>query len=437
MTIDSIIDNLKSNIIQKTGGKVRINEKSFLLNLVGMRSEEDIHKDSSFGIFQDWSVKRHRLPLTYFLCHCFTSLFLGIISIIYFWGSLVHLIITGKKRDMRISPRFNFVVFVGVIVVYILMIISIVVFFIKSVLFFSPNNHINGSGAVVMKQPCGREQYVFLFNTATCWANTGIQVMKGDHVKITASGSFFGNIGEQCNASIQNRKTRYPRTAVGRNLPEDSKATYTRDLCMYSESNAVFGSLLYQIKQDYKGFDYTSSLGTIKQLKREDGNLLSFVAEHPGVINFAVNDMYLSNEVIDKLKKDSAYYKKELNLNYSVFQTLENIKKNNGRREMWFDDNVGEILLNVIVDRADLSSSFISESLLQHSYRFLEDFTKRDGFIFRLLKYLFYILLFILVDRLMLSRMVRLNRRNYKRYIAKLNFAATKCYNKGIQLCLH
>ena len=142
MTIDSIIDNLKNDIIQKTGGKVRINEKSFILNLVGMRSEENTHKECSLGIFQDWSLKRHRLPLTYFLCHCFTSLFLGIISILYFIGSLFHFIITGKKRDMRISPRFNFVVFVGVIVVYLMMIISIVIFFIKSVLFFNKVNQL-------------------------------------------------------------------------------------------------------------------------------------------------------------------------------------------------------------------------------------------------------------------------------------------------------
>ena len=438
MTIDSIIDNLKSSVIQKTGGKVRINEKSFLLNLVGMRSDDASHKECSFGIFQGWSLKKHRLPLTYFLCHCLTSFLLGIISIVYFIGSLIHFIITGKKRDMKISPRFNFVVFVGVIVVYIMMLISIVVFFIKSVLFFPPNNHINGSGAVVMTQPCGREQYIFLFNTATCWANTGIQVMKGDHVQITASGSFFSNIGEQCNASILNRRTRYPRTSVSRDLRRDPMATYTRALCMYSDSDAVFGSLLYQIKQDYKDFDYTSKRGTIKQLDEpNDENPVSFDVEQPGVINFAVNDMYLSDNVIDRLKRDSAYYIKELNFDSIAFQTFENIKKNNDRREMWFDDNVGEILLNVVVDRANLNSSIISESLLQHSYRFLEDITKREGFVLSLLKFLSYILVFVLLDRLILSRIVRLNKKNYRRYIAKLSMVKNRCNNKSDQTREH
>ena len=104
---------------------------------------------------------------------------------------------------------------------------------------------------------------------------------------------------------------------------------------------------------------------------------------------------------------------------------------------MWFDDNVGEILLNVVVDRANLNSSIISESLLQHSYRFLEDITKREGFVLSLLKFLSYILVFVLLDRLILSRIVRLNKKNYRRYIAKLNMVKIRCNNKSDQMREH
>lgn len=409
MTIDSLIENIKNNIIHKTNGKVRINEKSYLLNLLGKREEDEVKATPLKNVFQDFSMKNRRLPMTYCCCYSLTSILTGILYFFYMIGSYLHLLITGEKKDMRVSPRFNFVVFVSFVIVFFLMIVAVVVFYIKSVLFFPPNSHINEYGAVVISQPCGREQYIYLFNTASCWANTGIQVMEGDYVQITASGSFFSNIGEQSRAALLNRKTKYPRTSVSRDLRKDSMATYTRALCMYSEDNAVFGSLLYQIKQDYANFDYTSKGGDVRQLEEpSDDNPVGFYAHKSGVLCFAINDMYLSDAVIDSLIKRKTHYIKELDFDSVAYQTFEQIRKSDSKRDMWFDDNVGEILLNVIVERANLQSSSASNGIMmQHSYRFIEKLLNNFWYNLIHLTFLRYLLVFILIDFILMRPLLK------------------------------
>lgn len=399
MTIDKIVDNIKTSIVRKYGAQVRIIEKSYLLELLEPHYSSKNNGNGSFDILKGWSIKGKRFPVTYLIVKTVYSIIIGFVSLFYLICSFINWLITGKRSDLRTSPRFNFVVFLFFIVCDIVLIVAILVFFIKGVLFFNPNNHINEKGAVAMYQPCGKEQYLFLFNTAICWANTGIQVMEGDHVQITASGSFFSNIGEQADAALKNRRTRYPRTSVSRDLRRDPLAQKTRKILIYNNKDAFFGSLLVQIKQDYKEYDYSSEKGTIRQINDTLNNkIASFTAWTSGTISLAINDIYLSDSVICQLKKDSAEYVKHLKFDSVAFKTFDEIKLKGKRRDMWFDDNVGEVLINMTISRAHIQNTTYKTSIMPKVFRFLDNTVDSDRFGHRLLLCLLIFVVFLVID---------------------------------------
>ena len=97
----------------------------------------------------------------------------------------------------KVKPaRVNFVIFFVSLVFAIVLLLVILSFFIRGVLFFDPSQRINEQGAITMAQPCGSERNVFLYNTGQCWANTGIQVVRGDRVEVTASGAYYGRVAD-------------------------------------------------------------------------------------------------------------------------------------------------------------------------------------------------------------------------------------------------
>lgn len=412
MDINSIIDNLKTSIASGNNGRIKLTDHSYLLDLLGDNdSQQD--ENNRFSRAVTWKdYKDHRFPMTWLVMKFLEYIVKNIIFAFYWIASKFRLLFVGKsnERDLSASPRFNFIIFIAVITLYIVAVITMVVFYFSSVLLFNPNSGSNDRGAISIPQPCGEEHYLYLFNTATYWANTGIKVLKGDEVTITASGSFYSNIADMEESAKDNKKMLYQRIFPSKSNSNDSTPDSTKELCMYyynnkggkDSFNARFGSLLVQIKDDYKGPDFTSADGHIFQLDTiRNGVAPHFVVDTPGVLNFAVNDIYLSERVMKKLINnydfiDSLLKNKFYNQPETMLAKIGGMEKHSRRSflgeklglmdscqldtffckakmrpELWFDDNVGEILLNITVSHHAINSGIFTPTLFAKSYRLL------------------------------------------------------------------
>ena len=141
-------------------------------------------------------------------------------------------------------------------------------------------------------------------------------------------------------------------------------------------SVARFGSLLVQIKDDYEEPSYDSDEHKIIQLGTTTENHIPphFTADHAGVLNFSVNDIYLSERVLSRIKS-CCCLRKQLELDSAK---LANLKKSCERnhRELWFDDNVGEVLLNINIHRNSSIMNNPPNGLLMKCYKVMENMTE-------------------------------------------------------------
>lgn len=376
MDLNSLIDTIKRSIITGTSADVEINDKSLLSGLMG--------EDAGGGgrpfwrrVLAGWRFdRRDRFPVAMLLCRTLWVLFGLVVSLFYFLASLLMMLLTGKWKERSTSPRLNAVLFVSTIIVYIVMIAGMVSFFFTNVLFFTPDNHANGAGALVVKQPCGKEHYVFLFNTAECWVNTGIDLVEGDRFTVSASGEFYGRVQDLVEKANDNERLPFD---LNRPLSERADTSGVGRYCMYrvqeGSDSARFGSILCQIQPDTRPCicDYdgdTDSLGIIIQLRADslDEGLNEFVADRSGLLHVSVNDIYLSRSNVEKMQKEAnAVLKASLGIDSSfVYEE--------GMEERWFADNIGEILMNVVVTRNAASASLLEpEGMMQTFYNYVDE----------------------------------------------------------------
>lgn len=396
MNIDSIIDNIKYSIVSSNNGKIEIADNSFLLNLLKEDPTEDENK-KPFKVHKPWKCfKDYRFPVTFFILRIFFSVVTIFIWLLYATARTLRYLLFGKKhdKDLSLSPRFNFVLFVGFIISYLVIALYVLIFFLKSVLLFNPDSSVNEHGAIVIPQPCSIEHYVYLFNTAECWANTGIKVLEGDEVKIAASGSFYSSISQMYKSATNNDTLQYPRVVIA---SKDSADTNGSDLSMYKKEDARFGSLLLQIKEDYEESSFDSGNNENKdsgnkgkndyreiiQLKcnpEDERGFETVEVASPGVLCFAVNDIYFSSRVIDSLKTHSAKQKRlgidTVQLKKDCKAPLDSLDEQDFEKyhlkDMWFYDNVGEILLSITVTRNMISNRESTPSFIVKTYRWIE-----------------------------------------------------------------
>lgn len=384
MEINSIIDTIKRSIVTGTPADVKITEKSFLAELLGKDNDESnaVHKPQNILFFPHFNSDK-RFPITHYIFQCLWFIVTLFISLLYFLSSKTLQMLTGRKRDLRASARFNAVLFIACITSYIVILAFSVTFLLKSVLFFDPDNRINSQGAIMMKQPLGIEQYMYLFNTAILWDNTGIELLENDRVEVSVSGSFYGKISDLSEKATSNDTLRYKWNKSTAN----SKKTAVDSLCIYKD--ACFGSLLFQICPEKNSLSYSSRDSETLTEKNEDGHKtkknemiqfesknsqkFSFTAHMDGILFLAVNDIYLDGSTIKAISKDDSA-KKLLRLD--TIGKLDSLKKvAKGNEDMWFKDNIGEILLNVSVyrDAAADCSSMLVPNAFSKIYRELEN----------------------------------------------------------------
>ena len=294
-----------------------IEDRSFVNELFADAEPKDDGDDKNTKLkwwpIWDFNIN-DRFPVIMAIARIFDRLYFAFISLIYLIISVFVSFFFGDGKDKKntrfriidkkTSARVNFVLLFSAVVFFVAAIAAIVAFFLNDVLLFKSKNFITENGSIKMEQPCGREHYMFLYNTAVCWENTGIQISAGDNVEISASGAFYGKISDLSESAKSNCELEYPWYNAALNRGElicDS----ILEPCMYKGEGAHFGSMLIQIHPEnighnyhYTGNDSDFIKGEVLQLQPQK---TEFEANISGLLYVAVNDIYLDEKSVDQI----------------------------------------------------------------------------------------------------------------------------------------
>lgn len=392
----SVYSTIKQAIQAETTSDISIHEQSIVSLLIKHSGEG---KPLTIQDFRIQSYSGKSLVITRYLILFLRNIILGFIWLIYAVYNLLHKIVTGHWRGMRPSSGINVIILATTLIAAIVILLYLLMFLIRDVV-FSPNTaQVNANGAVTVEQPCHETQSFFLLNSATYWTSTGIQIMEGDRVYLTASGSMYSDIGEMTDAANENRRLLYNRSSFGPSLPNktDTKGV---QYCIYGRYHkdrektniaeaAHYGSLLYQICNQQTGlkeyndendpyavqqanfakFSLVDSNSLIKKLlsKILDNREFYFDAKETGTLYLSFNDILLDHAIIDSL---STYRSQNDTIAFVLWEDIvSNIPKNTLTKKhinkcnndtaaflkeyyikdstIWFQDNIGEILVNI------------------------------------------------------------------------------------------
>lgn len=200
-------------------------------------------------------------------------------------------------------------------------------------------------GSTIYFKAQDKDLYYYLFPTSDIWSNPGIEFSEGDEITIVASGKYNTAIHHLVDyaKSDTNRLFQWigPAGISYNALPRSSDKLRYRG-CPVPQAN--YGALLVrQLKSgtnDFKIFHYD-----IKEKKIR----INFDA--PGSIEFCVNEPLLDTTQASKdlyivtEKEDKSYSDKRSVVEQT--RAWEKIKKEGSARQLWFDDNVGELFIVV------------------------------------------------------------------------------------------
>lgn len=294
-----------------------IEDRSFVNELFADAKPKDDGDDKNTKLkwWPIWEFNiNDRFPIIMAVARIFDRLYFAFVSLIYLIISVFISFFFGDGKDKKhtkfriidkkTSARVNFVLLFSAVVFFVAAVAAIVAFFLNDVLLFKSKNFITENGSIKMEQPCGREHYMFLYNSAVCWENTGIQISAGDNVEISASGAFYGKISDLSESAKSNCELEYPwyNAALNRSeLITDS----ILEPCMYKGEGAHFGSMLIQIHPENIGHHYHYTGNDSDFIKGEVLQLLpqktEFEANVSGILYVAVNDIYLDKKSVDQI----------------------------------------------------------------------------------------------------------------------------------------
>lgn len=201
-------------------------------------------------------------------------------------------ILDDKRKVMKL------LIIIVVLAMTIFIGLSFVTVSIKSVY---PYNSImvNAFGTTTMQDE-DKEIHYWLFNTAELWANSGIYVEKGDRLTIRSSGKFNTAIHHMIHAADSNS---YNFDWLG---SEGSKSNKKRDeqrMDFRIFSKLPANALIMQVAPDDVSID---SLITCKDENKKGiyfigKERVDFIVPNEGYLRFAVNDIVLTEDVINKM----------------------------------------------------------------------------------------------------------------------------------------
>lgn len=310
MKYEALIDSVKQSIATGISTPVCLVEKTFLLDVVA-------GKESGGKKYISLRGKTKREKVRAILSNCKT-----------FFSNIAR------------SHYVNFLILLSSIVLTVLLLIAMISFFLSQVLLPNPNQYVNDRGTLVFNQPLATEHYMFLLNSANLWADSGIEVIKGDNVQITASGSFYSDIYDLSDCASSNSRLRYKYFHQHHENSDINKYL----LC----PEKPFGTLLFRIERPVTEALPLDSVPLVKERRNESTHEITFDAPTSGILHFAVNDIVLTKDNIRSIARDPS--QAHLNVDEELF--LNKMDSLNEKIACnWFDDNCGELLINVKVTR--------------------------------------------------------------------------------------
>jgi hypothetical protein len=364
---NSVVDSLMENLTLDAGSQVEVDEKSLLAEISEERDRSSKEEFKWEGF--NWEIdKNARLPLLRALCSFIWSCIMGLIYLFYYMFEKVLWMFSRKKFDLKTSVKFNIVICSGVLVAFATVLLYMMVFLIKDVVLFPMASESNSQGTLCLSQPCCIDHYIRLLGTDECWEDTGIRIAEGDKVEIVYSGAFYGNIDDYVEAAKHNRKLKYA-------ISDRSEEAGEFEFGMYKtigKDSAKFGALLYQIKSEteepaYRNETSPGSRQEIYQISINERQA-SFIADRPGVLSFAVNDIYVYNQkLLDAARKGG-------HLDYNTKDEIKIRRRDStllANPTLLFADNIGEYLLHVTITRNSFEDDRPLFNQMIRSYRWL------------------------------------------------------------------
>lgn len=323
----------------------------------------------------------------------------------------IHKISVEQEDPIKIishnrKAAINLCVLLSLLIVSMWFLIHFAIFLVNDVILFQKNVSVNETGAFVQSKVCESEQAMYLFTTSELWANTGIQLNKGDKIKLSVSGALNTSINSLYEGALKNKRPQYSWIMVGQNNDTVKSLWTDNNLTIYPVSH--FGAILYQIrndavpcKSDWSGFIHTpldsASLhrkefraAWADSIKNKMGihelkAMNDYVdVEDNGTLYLAVNDIYLNDVVIADYERKNIEILNKINANDSLkdfirqdsLNTLVNAKFKNlfkpfylpandklagdsmiyiagqnfteyfkENRDAWYKDNIGQIIV--------------------------------------------------------------------------------------------
>lgn len=321
-------------------------------------------------------------------------------------GNIFLSLVTGIGKDGKPHPGdvgwrvFWFGLLVCTVFGALTFIIYAATFFIKDILLFDEKPIVTETGAIIPQRSCNREQVLFHFNSADLWARTGVQLQRGDRIRISHSGGFHSDVADIYLKARQNGKLKYSyyfnsckpsREGVGnciyhtRNDVPAWRWLQPWRSEEFREREPAFGSILWQVADENCVFEYREQ--DIHQIGRADADRFIRI-RRDGELFLTVNDIYLTDEVIGRLNidrkaeierfeslfaectpSDTLFARKALwarnhdleivgihekgrnALYYETDSIRRYIEDNPQMRSIWFEDNIGSVLICVEIER--------------------------------------------------------------------------------------
>lgn len=269
-------------------------------------------------------------------------------------------------------------------------IIYAAVFFIKDILLFDEKPIVTEAGAIIPQRSCNREQVLFHFNSADLWARTGVQLQKGDRIRISHSGGFHSDVADIYLHARLNNRLNYPYYTSFGELRTDGVEN-----CLYNRINDLpwwhmfvpwrwaeaeqripgFGSILWQTADENNV--HNAAPENIHQIGPLDATRF-FRIRKDGELFLTVNDILLTDAVIDNLNQGKKALWNEVDdslrnnpswarsngleflgihgeegdsLLYEPSDIRTYLAVHPEMRGIWFQDNIGSVLVCVEIER--------------------------------------------------------------------------------------
>lgn len=313
-----------------------------------------------------------------------------------------------KWRGIKSSSGINAIILISILIMTVVTFVYGFHFLTKEVVLPDNDCRVNQYGIVSLNQGCLEEQHFFLLNAASFWTRTGIAVSEGDKVYITASGSMYSDIDEIVDDAKKNKALLYPRSDFHKKYLQ---AGTDAKLCIYGrypddtiekDNKPVFGSLLYQIGDEVRGpksYNDEKSPSVVRQINfaKNKNSLFNdrryyFIAHKSGVLYFSFNDILLDKGIIDCIIRNKQKYVQVYEALLKWDKTLKQVPIDSAVRVLsdsldpyiWFNDNIGEALVNVRVEKNVWKSQLsLHKKMLMAFYRRMDAFntTTENGFL--------------------------------------------------------